>query len=201
MTTCSHVCRELPLFIGGDLDVLRSAEIGRHLRDCPRCRREAVSLQQPMKRLRRLAVPALGDAWFTSMHAAIVDRLDAEVAAGSTRPWALDGWRSWLAGMAAAALFVVGWCWVGPKTGPAALERPPIAVPVGHSDPTMVVPYAGERVPVPLRLLGDDVMTDRGGAGIMARLRLRSLVDEEQDLGTSVGTVEAVAPPRRADPK
>ncbi|MBL8730579.1 MAG: zf-HC2 domain-containing protein [Planctomycetes bacterium] len=202
MSLCSRVRRDLPLFIGGDLDVVRSAEVGRHLRDCPACRREAVGLQQPLKHLRGIVAPAVDDSWFPAMHAAIVTRLDAEVVGGSARPWVPSGWRLGVAGAAAAVLFVVGWSWVGPATAPAALGRAPIAVPVGHSDPTRVVPYAGERGSVPLRLLGNDVVTDRGGAGIMERWALRSLVDEEFATPLPIPVPpEASTPSPRAGPK
>lgn len=179
MSTCVRICRDLPLFIGGDLDAARAGEIGAHLRGCSCCRREAVGLQQPLKHLRGITEPVVDEAMFASMHAAIVARLD-EVEVAEPAPF--PGWRVWAAGAAAAALFVLGWCWVERPVAPAALARPPIAVPIGHSHASPVVPYAGERMPVPLRLLGDEEIDDRGGAGLMWRWRLRSLVDG--DLGS-----------------
>jgi hypothetical protein len=217
MNRCSHVCRDLPLFIGGDLDVGRAAEIGRHLRDCATCRREAVGLQQSLKQLRRIAAPAMAastgdEALFASMHAAIVDRVDAEIACGvgsagggwrglhtmATHRW---GWGLGWAAAAAVVLFVVGWWAVRLPSAPTLLERAPIVVPVRHADANVVVPYAGPRVP--LRLLGDEAVSDQrwteiGRApGMMGRCRLRSLVGEEPmvpEPGESAAAVEPESP-------
>lgn len=201
MSTCSRVRRDLPLFIGGDLGGARATEIGGHLRDCPRCRREAAGLQQPLKRLRGVVAPAVADSLFESMHAAIVARVEREANRPMPGPMPFGGWRVWVASVAAAALFVVGWCWVDRPAAPAALQRAPIAVPVGHSEPTLVVPYAGERVPVPLRLLGDDANDDRGAAGMMWRWRLRSLVDGEWDAPAPIAPSAPCDGPDRPSPR
>lgn len=181
MNRCSQAQQDLPLFVGGDLEPRAAAMVSVHLRECPVCRREAAALQQARKHLLRLAVPAVDEQWFASMHTAIGDRLAAELGhgpVGSPR----RGMRWWWSAAAAAALFGLGWSLVPPST-PAVLGRAPIAIPVGHAGPSLVVPYAGDRVP--LRLLGDDVWmhdswADSGQApGMLGRWRLRSLVDEE----------------------
>lgn len=183
MNSCSRACRDLPLFLGGDLDAARSGEVGAHLRGCPACRREAMGLQQALKQLQRIATPAVDESTFAAMHAVILERVEAGMAGSIAAPRGSAGWRLWWAMAAAAALFLAGWWFVRPPAVPAALERAPIAVPVGHSAATLVVPYAGERVP--LRLLGDDVVSGeqeagRGAApGMMGRWRLRTLVDEQ----------------------
>ncbi len=183
MNRCSPVCRDLPLFLGGDLDLARSAEVSRHLRECSPCRREAMRLQQSLKQLQRIALPIVHESVFAEMQATIVARVDAEIAAGHAEPRVPVGWQLGWAGAAAAALFVIGWWFVRPPLAPAALERSPIAVPIGHSDPRLVQPYAGTGVP--LRFLGDDVVSGERGAGfgpapgMMGRWRLRALVDEE----------------------
>lgn len=218
MSRCSHVRRDLPLFIGGDLAALRTGEIRRHLRDCPACRREAVGLQQSRKRLQRIVDPALvaavaDESLFTCMQAAIVDRVDAELLAGAGGPPVPSGHRLWWSAAAAAALFVIGWWLVQPSLRPAALERAPLAVPVGHAGAALVQPYAGP--PVPLRLLGGAGAGDAnpgGGSwaggnwaesglqpGMMGRWRLRSLVGEGPTVplpGVEVpsGPPEAAAP-------
>jgi len=225
MNRCSHVCRDLPLFIGGDLDVGRAAEIGRHLRDCPTCRREAVGLQQSLKQLRRIAAPAMAasaddESLFASMHAAIVDRVDAEIAGGietadgtwfasgswgGLRTMAAHRW-GWGLGWAAAAavvLFVIGWWSVRPPAAPALLDRAPIVVPVRHAEANVVVPYAGPRVP--LRLLGDEAVSDQRWAeigrapGMMGRCRLRSLVGEEPMVPEPCESTSSAEPGSAAD--
>lgn len=203
MNRCAHVQRELPLFVGGDLGPPAAAMVAAHLRDCPTCRREAVRLQQSLRRLRSVTVPAVDEQWFASMAAAIDDRLAAEAAAGPSRsPVAVSRW--WWSAAAALLLFAVGW-WLVRPPAPAVFGRAPIAIPVGHPGPghaggALVAPYAGERIS--LRPLGDDESmrgswADSGQApGMLGRWRLRALVDEPFEMPPASGdpAVDADSP-------
>ncbi|MBX3461674.1 MAG: zf-HC2 domain-containing protein [Planctomycetes bacterium] len=181
MSSCRTVREALPLFVGGDLDPDRAAAVGSHLRDCPGCRREAVALQQPLRRLRRLPVPVAGDAFFAELQGAILDRVEAAAGSPASR-WAgaLGGRRTWmaLAGLLAAT---AGLWALRPAAAPSVLQRAPITIPVDHRQPPLVVPHAGPRVELqPLGAEPDG--PDPGGSvapGMMGRWRLRTLVDEE----------------------
>ncbi|MBL9076064.1 MAG: zf-HC2 domain-containing protein [Planctomycetes bacterium] len=200
MSSCRTIRRQLPLFVGGDLAVPAAADVREHLRGCQACRREAAGLQQPLLRLREVE-PAVGDeAMFTAMQQAIVARV-AGAAAGSVRPVGRPLARPWLVGAAAAALvsFLVGWGWVRTHERPSALQRPPIAMPVGHGDTELAVPYAGDRVP--LRLLGDEPgSSSTQGPGMLGRWRLRSLVETPVEPGEPMAPVP-VAPTAEPQPR
>lgn len=182
MSRCRAIRDALPLFVGGDLAETRARAVRQHLRDCAACRREAAGLQQPLKRLRGLGAGAVDEAMFASLQDAIVERVAAEACGDALgeRPRTHPAW--WAAAAAAALVsFLVGWWVVRPAAGPALLRRAPIAMPVGDPGPSVVVPYAGPRVP--LRLLGHEPGSGSAqGPGMMGRLRLRSLVEEAEDL-------------------
>jgi anti-sigma factor RsiW len=179
MSLCARSRRDLPLFVGGDLESGRAAEVSRHLRACPACRSEAVRLQQPLRHLQRLAAAIDDEAGFASLQATIIDRIGREQENGGPALRGPFGQRLWWTAAAVAVVvsFAIGWWSVRAVAAPAALERAPIAIPVGHPGPALVVPYAGPRVPV--RLLGDEPAAGRGpGSGMLGRWRLHALVDE-----------------------
>lgn len=182
MSRCRQIREALPLFVGGDLAGVRADAVREHLRDCTACRREAAGLQQPLKRLRGLGAAAVDEAMFASLQDAIVERVAAE-ALGDVPGERLRTHPAWWGAAAAAAVLscLVGFWVVRPEAGPALLRRAPIAMPVGDPGPSVVVPYAGPRVP--LRLLGHEPGSGSAqGPGMMGRLRLRSLVEETDDL-------------------
>ncbi len=187
-SACKRVRELLPAFAGGDLDPADLEAVRVHLLGCHACRGDAAGYRRALADLRGLAdasVPGVDDAFFASMHGTVV----ATCAGGPMRAERARWWRWPLAVAAAAALVAVGFWW-GHDRDVSVWDRPPLATTAVLGDPK-AVPWAGPRVP--LRLLGNDDAGDTGdpadaidgapatggvGAGLRARDRLRSLVDD-----------------------
>ncbi len=197
--SCDSIRAALPWFVGEELEPEHLASVRAHLVDCFACRAEASALQQGVSRLQRAAaapVAGVDDAFFGELHRTVVSRVEAmdhaehRVAAGSPG----GGIRAGLA-LAAMALVGLGF-WLGRGTESSIFDRRPLATPVSiesatGTSPALVVPWSGPRWPA-MRPLGNEADSDLGGerAGMMARDRLRDLVDERM-----------VLPPRQAPPR
>lgn len=198
---CDPMREALPWFVGGDLEAAHAAAVRTHLVDCCGCRAEAATLQQGIARLQRAAVSrssGIDDAFFGDMHRAVMTRVaTCEVGDGGGRGAELGralartgvAIKLWMP-LAAMMLVALGF-WAGRGRSESIFDRPPLAVrtttmPEVGGEPPIVVPWAGDRVP--LRLLGEDFHfvgddadgIDRSkGAGMMGRTTLRRLVDDK----------------------
>lgn len=174
---CAQFQRELPWFIGGDLDRERAAATAEHLRTCLACRREAASLQQSHKALaslRNVTAAGIDDAAFAAMHADIMAAATrVPVGSEAPSPWPRALWIA-----AAALLFAFGWSLVRGDEPQSLFDRAPIpmATSTGEGAP-LVSPFAGPRARV-LPLSHDDGDAfDAWGSGMMRRELLRTLED------------------------
>lgn len=185
---CETMREALPWFVGGELEPARAAAVREHLVECLACRTEAAAWRQSRARLQRAAsaaVPGVDDGFFAAMHSAIV----AEVAAGDRAPVPPRQLPWWMV-LAAVLLVGLGFFAGRGRSAATVFERAPLAVPAVFDTP-LVVPWAGERVP--LRLLGDERRLSAGtaateqveggqGAGMMGRTTLRTLAEDRMVL-------------------
>lgn len=202
MSACAAVHPQLPAFVAGELSSSARAQVRQHLHQCCQCRGEAGLLQRAQSalgELRNEAVDPRHEAMFADLHQAIVA---STVAAPPFRPVGAADSRTAgpsarvVAAAAAALLLSVGFligAGAGGESGlatPGVSFRPPVVAmttAAAGRDAIVVVPYAGPRVE--LRPLGFDRAaaevqdpfgrTDgAGAAGLLARRRLRTLVEE-----------------------
>jgi hypothetical protein len=183
---CDSIREALPWFVGSELEPEHMASVRAHLVGCVACRGEASALQQGTARLQRAStapVPGVDDAFFADLHRSIVARIETVDAAPVVAQAA--GVRGWL--VLAAVLLVGFGFWLGRGGESSIFDRPPLATPAAFDGPATVVPYSGPRVT--LRPLGNEAVEGEPGAdldgrraGMMARDRLRDLVDEKMVL-------------------
>jgi len=200
MSACAAVHPQLSAFVAGELSSSARAQVRQHLHQCCQCRGEAGLLQRAQSalgELRNEAVDPRHEAMFADLHQAIVA---STVAAPPVQPVGAADSRTAgpsarvVAAAAAALLLSVGFligAGAGGESGSAAplVSSRPSAMTTAATgrDAIVVVPYAGPRVE--LRPLGFDRAaaevqdpfgrTDgAGAAGLLARRRLRTLVEE-----------------------
>jgi hypothetical protein len=183
---CDSIREALPWFVGCELEPEHMASVRAHLVGCVACRGEASALHQGVARLQRAStapVPGIDDAFFADLHRSIVARVETiDAAPVVARGSGLRGW------LAMAAVLLVGFgFWLGRGGESSIFDRPPLTTPAAFDTPATVVPWVGPRVT--LRPLGNETAADEPGAdldgqraGMMARDRLRDLVDEKMVL-------------------
>lgn len=224
MSACPAVRSQLAAFVAGELSPALRAEVREHLHRCCGCRGEAGLLQRAHSALGELAhadADPRQEAMFAGLHRAI---LDSTVAAGPVgvaepvSPRMLVPSSRVVAVTAAALLLSVGFLIGAQAGGPSgAAGWPSPSGPVISSDsavfagrePIVVVPYAGPRVELrplgfertALEVQGPAVLGDvAGAAGMLARRRLRTLVEEGAPIPPAepprVSTIGADAVPR-----
>jgi anti-sigma factor RsiW len=169
VTTCAQIARQLPWFVGDDLDAAAAAAVRAHLLACTRCRAQAATLRQAVRRLGAFAdapVPAADEAMFAAMHRRILERVAGEVPAPARSHWLV-------AAAAAVLLLAVGWWAIGTGRAPTP-PSPRLATPAAFE------PGPGEEVRRQTldsaHAVGGDDFVD--GPGILWRDRLRQFVDE-----------------------
>lgn len=173
MTTCAQIARQLPWFVGDDLDAAAAAAVRAHLLACARCRAQAATLRQVVRRLGAIAdapVPAADEAMFAAMHRRILER----VAGAAPR---VEHSR-WLVVAAAVLLLAASWWAIGAGRAPTPPSPRP-ATPAAFES-GLVRPWPGQEVRQPAldpaHAGGDDDFVE--GAGILWRDRLRQFIDE-----------------------
>jgi hypothetical protein len=192
---CVPVRAMLPLFVGGDLEPAPAKAVRDHLRACAPCRREAGSLLQAVRGLRRAAeadpVPGVDDAMFARLHDRVMQRVEQMGPAPRRAAfWTLLR----RAGVvAAAAALVLGGFWLSGQGG-GLLQRPAIradGVAAGSSPGLQHLGHEDRQAAV-----------EPAGLGLMGRLSLRTLEDEqvvlERPFDGSAGRSTDPAPSRRA---
>jgi hypothetical protein len=191
---CRRTLGRLPLFVGGDLDDRVARAVSAHLRSCQSCRREASAQLQAKNALAdavaATVVPGVDEALFVELHQRVLERV-ATAAPTAPRQW---GRRAAIA-VAAGTLFGLGWLAARPDGG--LLGRTPIhAAGAAHRGSDS---FAGPT----LQPLGHDVMwrfvrhaeaSDSSGLGLMGRLMLRTLEDEEPAMAGDLFDEPSVSP-------
>lgn len=174
MKPCARIARQLPWFAGGDLDAAAAADVRAHLLACARCRAQAATLHQAVRRLGGVAgmpAPGTDEAMFAAMHQHILARVADAVPAPERKLWPV-------AAAAACLLLAVGWWTVGSGRTAAAVQ-PRLATPATF-EPVPGRSWSGhdDRQSAPdgnPALGGRDAVES---SGILSRDRLRQFVDE-----------------------
>ena len=181
---CTHWEERIALYAGGDLSAAESAQVVRHLGECPECRMFAAGLRESLELLQDAAREPVAPAHFAAVRARVLSQLEQ-----APRAW----WRStWLYGVAAAAAVLLLLAALRPPAPASAPPRhlaryappvsveaappvplPPVAPAVHHSRrrprviPAVVRTDPGP--PIVVKLLTDDPdvviywITDKSG--------------------------------------
>lgn len=215
MTGCEGWRHSLAEFVAGDLSATAAAQVRAHLCECLPCRNEAAGWLAARNALVTAAAAAQAgddDELHAALHRDILVAVGADAAVvGGSQPSGLvaggsgpDAWsqplpprwdrhRVWqrmLAGVAALALFALGyWAWPSPAAPLRSLARPPLAttaVFVGDGAPDLHGQAGGGWPgegwpggwPMGLELLGQETSAAAAGS-----LRLAPLVDDRRQPG------------------
>jgi anti-sigma factor RsiW len=100
--TSPHVLDQLPLWVGGDLDTTRAAEVEGHLATCATCRSTAEQLKTSQAWLRDAMAPPFTTDHRDHLRRVVMDQVRAEAAVRSTHQLAIR--RNLLAACAASLL-------------------------------------------------------------------------------------------------
>ncbi len=99
---CTNWEERIALYTGGDLPVAESAEVERHLTDCPACQMFASGLRESLEFLRDADRDEIAPVHFAALRARVLSQLE-----NAGRPWWQQGWVYALSGAMAVLVLML----------------------------------------------------------------------------------------------